>query len=137
MPAVTPVRLPERAKPRPRKSTPPIAVAKSRERPQLSREEMLKIYRTMYLSRKLDDKEIQMKGQNRIFFQVFVDRSLRPRLGQRESTKALHRCMNPTRYKSEAIDEVSAPSLTLQVPCYLHVSARENAGRCPGNTKFM
>ena len=70
MPAVTPVRLPEGAKSRPRKSTPPIAVAKPRERPQLSREEMLKIYRTMYLSRKLDDKEIQMKGQNRIFFQI-------------------------------------------------------------------
>ena len=70
LPAVTPVRLPERAKSRPRKSTPPIAVAKPRERPQLSREEMLKIYRTMYLSRKLDDKEIQMKGQNRIFFQI-------------------------------------------------------------------
>jgi 2-oxoisovalerate dehydrogenase E1 component len=31
---------------------------------------MLKIFRTMYLSRKLDDKEIQMKGQNRIFFQI-------------------------------------------------------------------
>src|SRR5260370_39940620 len=70
LPAVTPVRLPERAKSRPRKSTPPIAVAKPRERPQLSREEMLKIYRTMYLSRKLDDKEIQMKGQNRICFQI-------------------------------------------------------------------
>jgi 2-oxoisovalerate dehydrogenase E1 component len=70
MPAVTPIRLPRRPKPRPRKSTPPIAVAKPRERPELSREEMLKIYRTMYLSRKLDDKEIQMKGQNRIFFQI-------------------------------------------------------------------
>lgn len=31
---------------------------------------MLKIFRTMYMSRKLDDKEIQMKGQNRIFFQI-------------------------------------------------------------------
>jgi 2-oxoisovalerate dehydrogenase E1 component len=31
---------------------------------------MLKIFRTMYQSRKLDDKEIQMKGQNRIFFQI-------------------------------------------------------------------
>jgi 2-oxoisovalerate dehydrogenase E1 component len=36
----------------------------------LSREEMLKMFRTMYLSRRLDDKEIQMKGQNRIFFQI-------------------------------------------------------------------
>jgi len=70
MPAVTPVRLPARGKPRHRKSAPPMAVAKPRERPQLSREEMLKIYRMMYLSRKLDDKEIQMKGQNRIFFQI-------------------------------------------------------------------
>ncbi|MGQ0761933.1 MAG: alpha-ketoacid dehydrogenase subunit alpha/beta [Acidobacteriota bacterium] len=31
---------------------------------------MISIFRTMYLSRKLDDKEIQMKGQNRIFFQI-------------------------------------------------------------------
>ena len=41
-----------------------------RELPQLSPEQMIKIFRTMYLSRKLDDKEIQMKGQNRIFFQI-------------------------------------------------------------------
>src|SRR5256884_9212610 len=40
------------------------------QKPRLSREEMLKIFRTMYLSRRLDDKEIQMKGQNRIFFQI-------------------------------------------------------------------
>jgi 2-oxoisovalerate dehydrogenase E1 component len=43
---------------------------KPRELPQLSREEMLKMFRTMYLSRRLDDKEIQMKNQNRIFFQI-------------------------------------------------------------------
>lgn len=36
----------------------------------LSREQMVGIYRTMYLSRKLDDKEIQLKGQNKIFFQI-------------------------------------------------------------------
>jgi 2-oxoisovalerate dehydrogenase E1 component len=41
-----------------------------RERPRLSREEMLKMYRTMYLSRRLDDKEIQLKNQNKIFFQI-------------------------------------------------------------------
>jgi 2-oxoisovalerate dehydrogenase E1 component len=44
--------------------------AKPQQQPQVSPEEMLKIFRTMYLSRKLDDKEIQMKGQNRIFFQI-------------------------------------------------------------------
>jgi 2-oxoisovalerate dehydrogenase E1 component len=36
----------------------------------LSREQMVSIYRTMYLSRKVDDKEIQLKGQNKIFFQI-------------------------------------------------------------------
>jgi 2-oxoisovalerate dehydrogenase E1 component len=41
-----------------------------RPKPTLSPEQMLKIFRTMYLSRRLDDKEIQMKGQNRIFFQI-------------------------------------------------------------------
>lgn len=41
-----------------------------RERPMLSPEEMIKFYRTMYLSRRLDDKEIQLKNQNKIFFQI-------------------------------------------------------------------
>jgi 2-oxoisovalerate dehydrogenase E1 component len=36
----------------------------------LDREQMIGIYRTMYLSRRLDDKEIQLKGQNKIFFQI-------------------------------------------------------------------
>ena len=43
---------------------------KQQQKPALSREQMLKVFRTMYLSRRLDDKEIQMKGQNRIFFQI-------------------------------------------------------------------
>src|SRR5215475_12821013 len=55
--------------PAPRKP-PKRAKQKERELPKLSREQMLKIFRTMYLSRRLDDKEIQMKGQNRIFFQI-------------------------------------------------------------------
>ncbi|MGI9078087.1 MAG: alpha-ketoacid dehydrogenase subunit alpha/beta [Gemmatimonadaceae bacterium] len=36
----------------------------------LTREQLLDAYRTMYLSRKLDDKEIQLKRQNKIFFQI-------------------------------------------------------------------
>jgi 2-oxoisovalerate dehydrogenase E1 component len=35
-----------------------------------SREELLRAYRTMVLSRKLDDKEIQLKNQSLIFFQI-------------------------------------------------------------------
>jgi 2-oxoisovalerate dehydrogenase E1 component len=36
----------------------------------LDRETMLKIYRLMYTSRRIDDKELQLKAQNRIFFQI-------------------------------------------------------------------
>jgi len=36
----------------------------------LSREALLRAYRIMYLSRKIDDKEIQLKNQSQIFFQI-------------------------------------------------------------------
>ena len=36
----------------------------------LDRESLVRMYRTMFLSRRLDDKEIQLKRQNRIFFQI-------------------------------------------------------------------
>src|SRR4051812_29897662 len=36
----------------------------------LDREQMISMYRTMYTSRRIDDKEIQLKGQNKIFFQI-------------------------------------------------------------------
>jgi 2-oxoisovalerate dehydrogenase E1 component len=52
----------------------PARRRRHRERPrpqtELRPEQMLQLFRAMYLSRRLDDKEIQMKGQNRIFFQI-------------------------------------------------------------------
>src|SRR2546423_991593 len=36
----------------------------------LTRDQLLGAYRTMLLSRRLDDKEIQLKRQNKIFFQI-------------------------------------------------------------------
>jgi len=38
--------------------------------PELNKDQLLGAYRTMLMSRKLDDKEIQLKRQNKIFFQI-------------------------------------------------------------------
>jgi 2-oxoisovalerate dehydrogenase E1 component len=46
----------------------PTPVSKEQQLP--DHKLLLEMYRTMYLSRRLDDKEIQLKGQNRIFFQI-------------------------------------------------------------------
>src|SRR4029079_13680832 len=43
---------------------------RGRELDGLSREELLAAYRLMLLSRKLDDKEIQLKNQSQAFFQI-------------------------------------------------------------------
>jgi 2-oxoisovalerate dehydrogenase E1 component len=42
----------------------------ARPRPQLDKAQLLELYRFMLLSRRLDDKEIQLKRQNKIFFQI-------------------------------------------------------------------
>jgi 2-oxoisovalerate dehydrogenase E1 component len=46
------------------------AEPRSRDRQGLDEKTLVGLYRTMYLSRRVDDKEIQLKGQNKIFFQI-------------------------------------------------------------------
>jgi len=46
------------------------ALKQSRTSSALSKAELLDIYRLMLLSRRIDDKEIQLKRQNKIFFQI-------------------------------------------------------------------
>ncbi len=44
--------------------------ARTHDRQGLDEKTLIGIYRTMYLSRRIDDKEIQLKGQNKIYFQI-------------------------------------------------------------------
>ena len=46
------------------------SVLKSTDRHGLDEKTLIGLYRTMYMSRRIDDKEIQLKGQNKIFFQI-------------------------------------------------------------------
>jgi 2-oxoisovalerate dehydrogenase E1 component len=46
------------------------APAKAKDYAGLDAQTLVGIYRTMYASRRIDDKEIQLKGQNKIFFQI-------------------------------------------------------------------
>src|SRR5579884_2832179 len=47
---------------------PTVAVADQPLRP--DREDLIRAYRLMYTSRRIDDREILLKRQNRIFFQI-------------------------------------------------------------------
>ena len=52
------------------KTSKPAAKKAAQDYSGLSAETLVEMYRTMYLSRRVDDKEIQLKGQNKIFFQI-------------------------------------------------------------------
>ena len=52
------------------KAPPKSAAASAEKYEGLSSEQLIRIYRLMYLSRKLDDREILLKRQQKIFFQI-------------------------------------------------------------------
>ncbi len=52
------------------KAQPKTAVAPAEQYEGLSHQQLIDIYRLMYLSRKLDDREILLKRQQKIFFQI-------------------------------------------------------------------
>ncbi len=52
-----------------RRSAPPVS-SPEKNWEGLTRDALLRVYRTMLLSRRLDDKEIQLKNQSLIFFQI-------------------------------------------------------------------
>ncbi|NOT07040.1 MAG: dehydrogenase [Gemmatimonadales bacterium] len=51
-------------------ATRPAPASRSRPSARLEKADLLEMYRVMLLSRRLDDKEIQLKRQNKIFFQI-------------------------------------------------------------------
>lgn len=61
---------PTRRAPRAGAPAPAPAAASDAAAPALTHEQLLAAYRTMLLSRRVDDKEVQLKRQNKIFFQI-------------------------------------------------------------------
>jgi len=71
-PVDRPQEMPQPITPRPKPRPAPLAkpAKQPQAQPQVEPKLLLEMYRTMYLSRRMDDKEIQLKGQNKIFFQI-------------------------------------------------------------------
>src|SRR5438876_4935219 len=53
-----------------RSRAPAAAVRPAKASTALSKADLLDMYRLIFLSRRIDDKEIQLKRQNKIFFQI-------------------------------------------------------------------
>lgn len=61
---------PKRPKTAVKKQTAAEVKAHKKDYAGLDAQALVGLYRTMYMSRRIDDKEIQLKGQNKIFFQI-------------------------------------------------------------------
>ena len=70
LPQPVPVPVPAPVPAQPNSSPQTASAPKTAKQKLPDRKTLLQMYRTMYLSRRIDDKEIQLKGQNKIFFQI-------------------------------------------------------------------
>jgi 2-oxoisovalerate dehydrogenase E1 component len=70
VPQSVPVPVPAPVPAQPNSSPQTASAPKTAKQKLPDRKTLLQMYRTMYLSRRIDDKEIQLKGQNKIFFQI-------------------------------------------------------------------
>ena len=70
MPSAASAAAPERLKSASPQRLQPVADRQRDNEGELTPAQMIDAFRTMYMSRRLDDKEIQLKNQNKIFFQI-------------------------------------------------------------------
>ena len=70
VPQPVPVPVPAPVPVQPNSSPQTASAPKTAKQKLPDRKTLVQMYRAMYLSRRIDDKEIQLKGQNKIFFQI-------------------------------------------------------------------